>query len=385
MGVIILGTHRGGTSAVTALVHSLGLDAGPEHARIGPTKDNPNGYWELEPLRALNERLLIELDARWSAPPSIEPAELEALADGPWGEEASTVFAGLLPGGQWVWKDPRLCLLLPFWRRVLNDDLHVVATIRHPEDVAHSLQNRDGFSVPYGLALWERHQRRAIIDSAGLPTHVLHYDDLIDDPATRAVEVASFLSAQGYAVEDGSAGLADLIDPSIRHHHERRTLAACPEASAEQAALYELLASATGSDSATWDIDLGPETPSLQLAFDEHARMGRWADLSAQLRAGLEELRAVNDARRADLVAEIAELEVLLETSRTTAAENWVEVRRLEADHIDATEGREAVIEALEAMITERDGWKWGVLQQEAKPLARARRGLRRALVGDDD
>ena len=57
---------------------------------------------------------------------------------------------------EWLWKDPRTTLLLPFWRRALRFDPVVVGIFRDPVEVAGSLAARDGF--PEGpLSLSGRH------------------------------------------------------------------------------------------------------------------------------------------------------------------------------------------------------------------------------------
>ncbi len=87
-GVLVLGMHRSGTSAVARLLDGLGLDAGPVEGLIGPTDHNPHGHFEVQALVDFNDRLLAELGGTWVAPPTHEPDRQRELAGG-----------GVLPDG----------------------------------------------------------------------------------------------------------------------------------------------------------------------------------------------------------------------------------------------------------------------------------------------
>ena len=60
MGVLVLGMHRSGTSALTRVLNLLGLDAGRD-VLIGASASNPTGHWEVERLTSFNDRLLDDL------------------------------------------------------------------------------------------------------------------------------------------------------------------------------------------------------------------------------------------------------------------------------------------------------------------------------------
>jgi len=44
--VIVLGTHRGGTSAVAGIVHHLGYFIAPKQHLLGSKQANPKGFFE---------------------------------------------------------------------------------------------------------------------------------------------------------------------------------------------------------------------------------------------------------------------------------------------------------------------------------------------------
>jgi hypothetical protein len=89
--------------------------------------------------------------------------------------------AAFPPSGPVAWKDPRVCLLLPYWRSVLPSPLAALFVWRAPLAVAHSLRQRDGMPTLEGLALWERYNRTALEGLEGVDTLVVQYESLIED------------------------------------------------------------------------------------------------------------------------------------------------------------------------------------------------------------
>ena len=85
--------------------------------------------------------------------------------------------------GPVVWKDPRACLLLPYWRRLLPQPLAAVLMWRSPTEVASSLEQRDGLSWTLGAALWECYNKAALDALEGTPVYVTSYEELLDRPA----------------------------------------------------------------------------------------------------------------------------------------------------------------------------------------------------------
>ncbi len=93
------------------------------------------------------------------------------------------------------WKDPRTTLLLPFWRQVIGRPIACVFCVRHPLEVARSLERRDGLELPVGLALWERYQHRAVAGLTGLPVFVTSYADACRRPEAWREELRCWLES----------------------------------------------------------------------------------------------------------------------------------------------------------------------------------------------
>jgi hypothetical protein len=352
MSVIVLGMHRSGTSALTRVVSLLGLHVGEDESLVEATDDNPAGHWEIEALSLFNEDLLLELGGRWSAPPDATTDDVAAMAQGELGTRGAALLDQAFSGRPFVWKDPRLCLLLPFWREVLDEEPVVVWSVRNPLEIAQSLAGRDEMLPSYSLALWERYARRSLLDAGDLPGYLVDYARLLDAPGQVWTDLDKFLDA--HDVERGAVASADeverFVDTSL--HRQRRTDAEFrADASSEQAALWELLGSASGPFSGLAPSDLPPETPGIQLAFDEHVRMTRFEALSIQQRAGIDELLE----QIADQLASIEVLQGWLDESRAETAHTWSEIRRLERAERELAESKAMILDYLENVIAERD------------------------------
>jgi N-terminal domain of galactosyltransferase len=201
MSVLVLGMHRSGTSAVTRVVSLLGPSLCRPEDLLRGHDGNPRGHWECAPLVAHNEALLERLGARWWCPPD-SGAQVAALADdASLAEEARRTFLASHPDQPSLAKDPRLCLTLSFWRRVLPEPPAIIWVLRHPVAVAASMRARDGIAEPFGRAVWERHMSLAAEATAGLPVWLTEYTDVIRDPLAWADQAATFLRANGVAAE----------------------------------------------------------------------------------------------------------------------------------------------------------------------------------------
>ena len=158
---------------------------------------NDRGHWESAPLVAENERLLRSLASSWWCPPQNTDEVAAMTSDAARVHAARTTFVRSFPTPQWVWKDPRTSLMLPFWRQVLPCQPAVVLACRSPAQVAASMLRRDRISLRFGLALWERYLSLSLDGARDLPMLVTMYDDLVTEPVKWASQIADFLHEHG--------------------------------------------------------------------------------------------------------------------------------------------------------------------------------------------
>jgi hypothetical protein len=246
MSVIVLGMHRSGTSAVTAAVAALGVPLGDAADQMPAGEDNAAGFHESRSLSAFNELLLLDLQGRWDAPPSLATGWAAAAELAPQRERAAELFAAVHHSPSWVWKDPRLSVLAPFWFEVLDAEPRIVLAFRHPLGVARSLRRRDRLSKTYALALWERTTRLALLHAAGRSTAVVNYTRLVSEQGRVdqwARELAPFVASDVVTpVDDPVPAVASAIEPDLRHNRvDEGAFERDVEATAAQRRLYELL------------------------------------------------------------------------------------------------------------------------------------------------
>ena len=196
LNVLLMGMHRSGTSALAGALHRGGLYAGTEDDLEWMGPENPEGYVERKDVVALNERLLASLDWRWDTvplSPLSSPPEREELVI----EARQLVRKKLTGHGAWLIKDPRLSVLLPWWRQILLDRFVAVITIRDAPEVSWSLALRDGFSIDLGSALWTAYHRHLAAGLDGLPVITVDYSALAERPAEVLPQALDALRSAG--------------------------------------------------------------------------------------------------------------------------------------------------------------------------------------------
>ena len=175
-----------------------------------------------------------------------------------WRSRARSSFAKVFPSRPLVWKDPRNCLTLPFWRTVIDPPVAAVFIYRDPLEVARSLQARDSMNVTYGLALWDRYVRSASANLTGLPTLVADYGQILARPATWIGEATGFLQSIG--VEVPAATQAEAVATLATDlRHQKAPTVERPFLSDDQFAVVDVLRRHDGAHPAWVAPDLGTE------------------------------------------------------------------------------------------------------------------------------
>jgi hypothetical protein len=202
--------HRSGTSALTRAISRLGAYGGPD--------DHLGRHWENRYLRRTNQRLLDAAGGTWDSPPHLDDfwGSPEATRMLPRARETLDNEFGSAPVT--IWKDPRTCVTLPFWLRAFDEDPLLVVIYRHPLEVSGSLATRNGLVPGHTLALWERYNADALRFAVGLPTVVMKYGAMLDDPTARMVEVADQIRSVGVDLPNDPRTTDLELDVDARHH-----------------------------------------------------------------------------------------------------------------------------------------------------------------------
>jgi hypothetical protein len=253
----VVGMHRSGTSATANCLAELGLTTPTPDDLLGAGKHNERGHWESKTLTRFDESILRHLGGTWSAPPCLpagwEDADDPAMRD--LRSKATGLAESILGRPPQVIKDPRLCLTLPLWRRVLPSEPAAVLVFRQPLEVALSLQRRDGFPLSLGLALWYRYVRQSLVSLVDLPVLVVEYARALHEPRQWVDDLVTFLGDSGITPgSDRSETASQVLQDDLRHHHES-TVSASLES--DQQPLLDVLRSRLGAHE-KWSI---PELP----------------------------------------------------------------------------------------------------------------------------
>ena len=297
--VLVVGMHRSGTSAVTGALAALGMGVPREEDRFPPRPANPE-HWESESITMANEAILQGLGGTWDAPPEIPQGHESGDLMGHIADLKPLFRSAFTTAGAQVWKDPRICLLLPYYRQILPQPLCALFVWRSPLAVAKSLQQRDGLPLPEGLALWEHYNRCALEVLHGIDFHVIEYEMFVADPQGSLESVTAWLSSLGQFKRASQSwdvdGAIASVSPDLQHEHpgdEDHLLLA------EQLLLRDRLSSMHGSHKSTDD---GPSlaesawTTAVISLRREPARLK-----FAALRNEMEELRRDHEATLIEL------------------------------------------------------------------------------------
>ena len=266
--VCVLGMHRSGTSVTTSLLEPLGVYLGSADDLRHPLVEDPHGYWEHRPLKAVSEGLLHRVGGDWHTPLRFQTGWERARRFDDLREHARELIEAIEDDHSiWGWKDPRTCLVLPFWQPLLSNP-HYVVCLRHPIEAARSLERRDALPLARGVRLWLAYTAAALTYTADAPRLLVFYEDLLADPTGTLAALAAFLDRK---VPKGAAGAR--VIPERRHHHAA-TEASMPVDVDAAIALYAELRART-SDRAATDA-AAARALAAQIAEDDARGDGGW-------------------------------------------------------------------------------------------------------------
>lgn len=222
VGVIVLGMHRSGTSALTRVLSLLGCDL--PKTLLGTHKSNVTGHWESKVICRLNERILGSAGSSWSDWVEFDPGWHQSPKADQFQKEARVALETEFGTSRlFVLKDPRLCRTTRFWIDILSEasiQPLVFFIVRNPLEVANSLQQRNGFDPSLGHLLWLRNVLDAEFASRGATRFFASYDQLIKNWARLAEHAQSALGIIWPRLPAASGEIESFLSDRYRHHKE---------------------------------------------------------------------------------------------------------------------------------------------------------------------
>ena len=208
--VIVLGTHRSGTSALTGMLAKAGFAAPSD---LMPATDaNPKGYWESLSIMRLNEEFLAEMESHWSSSLPLPAGWNESISARKWRSSLIKIISKTFGGAELpTIKDPRFCELVlglePWFESKLIDTSFIIP-IRHPIEVSNSLLQAEGTDLYKALRLWMKSIFMTELATRGHRRKFISFDLLLENP-TNTLE-ACLLLVQSATDPETNAKIADL-------------------------------------------------------------------------------------------------------------------------------------------------------------------------------
>jgi hypothetical protein len=221
--LFVLGVHRSGTSALAGGLHLLGVNLGDNLQTAGLPPSNSAAFINRD-IVLVHDMLFRELGCRWDMVGILPDGWIESEAALEAARKLTHILEQQLLGkGPWAVVDPRLCRLMPLWFKVLEPlqiEPRLVHLVRHPYEVARSLNGRDEMDLFQGHLLWLVHNRDALRACRDHNHVLLTYDQLLADPVTALQSIATVLSFElPRDPVQNAVSLAELIRSEHKHNH----------------------------------------------------------------------------------------------------------------------------------------------------------------------
>jgi hypothetical protein len=220
MGLMVVGMHRSGTSAVAEVLSKLGLDVGTG-TEFELETGNARGLFEWRETVEFNNAWLGRYESAWWSPPRLgvndwREVDLRQLAAS---RRQLPYFAGEMRN--WFVKDPRISLLIPLWDRLLLARSPVIVVVRGAGATAGSIRLRSGMHTARSLALGAEHYRAIYAALGDRPALVVAYEQMLADPVATIEALAEFARGQGFSVIDDLTEVTGSVDPKLQRNAGR--------------------------------------------------------------------------------------------------------------------------------------------------------------------
>ena len=338
IAIIVAGMHRSGTSALTRVLSIAGCHLPSTLIRPERYPGNSTGFWESQSIVDLNQEILASAGSSWDDwRPFAQDWHMSPTAN-EFRERARELIQQEFGSNRlFVLKDPRMCRLLEFWLEVVDASgvqPLVVSPIRHPLDVASSLQVRDGIDQSVGQLLWLRHVLDAEAASRKVTSRTfLRYEQLLSEAHTVVSRIGKDLGVSWPRESSPYAEMEieEFLSPVLHHHNSDDSIhRANPHIPEWIGTVFDIFDRWSNGEGREEDI---PDLDRIKAAFDEATptfSRAMVAGRRAERKNGVL-LRKLEDYRREleDSRRELDESQRELEDSRRQLAEHDHRIRIL--------------------------------------------------------
>jgi O-antigen biosynthesis protein len=219
--VVVVGSGRSGTSAITRGLRVLGVGLG-DNLMPAATGVNDKGFWEDQDIYRLNLEIFQALDRDWHTLGALDISKLDAQKMRDFKSRARDILSLKLADIECFGiKDPQMARILPFWKEVFSDlclDVSYVITCRSLDAVVPSLRRYTGFDDAKCIFMWFEYVLASLVHTEGEARLVVDYDLMMADPSIQLERIARRLDLEfDKSSEEFLAYRDEFLDESLRH------------------------------------------------------------------------------------------------------------------------------------------------------------------------
>ncbi len=218
--ICILGMHRSGTSMISRLLNICGLYLGEKEELMVELdlRSNRKGHWEHREILAINDEILSIFGGSWDDPPTFPDGwENDPRLDTLFVQ--ANVLVKRMSDRSLVWgfKEPRTCLTLPFWKRVIPGMTYVIP-IRSMFEIAQSLYKRDNFALARGIFLCVIYWESILKNTNGERRIFTLQRDYFVDWSRELGRVLDFIGCKDFSFLGKEGLVGEFISPDLFHN-----------------------------------------------------------------------------------------------------------------------------------------------------------------------
>jgi hypothetical protein len=185
-----------------------------------PTEPNQKGFWESLGLYLINDNFFNELGTTWHSIDALPNGWEDLPQTKTWREKVLRHLKKVFyKASHPMIKDPRFCILMQGLAPWLESDLIELCfllPVRHPFEVARSLEIAQHISMANGIRLWLNHVFSSERVSRGYPRLIVRFDKILSNPQEVLECCKTVLKSANidFRLDD-----SPIIDKSLRHQH----------------------------------------------------------------------------------------------------------------------------------------------------------------------
>ncbi|WP_017931046.1 glycosyltransferase [Robiginitomaculum antarcticum] len=251
--IVIIGMHRSGTSALTGVLTRLG--ASEPNNPLPANEFNSRGYGESRGVTQLNDRMLQSVGAGWTDLAEVTKEEERILKSENFAEEILNVIKDEYAADKIIaLKDPRISRIANFWSDALKQNEafapKYLISLRHPNEVAKSLNHRDNMNLERGLALWLRYNLDAEFQTRREVRCFVRYESLLTDWEQEFSRIKKQVELRDFNVTKKTRERVDsFLSKDLKNHEsDIERSASATELVSLSEEVYEILSSAASSN-----------------------------------------------------------------------------------------------------------------------------------------